>query len=128
MCHVGTAPLDEAEGCPVEVWRKDGLQEPSQDFLCNPVSDHWNAEGAEFGLFSVFGNVDPPQRMRHKGAALEFTQERPQMIREISLEHLDADSIDPGCASVAFDRLEGFAQQAEIDSSDQGVNLHRLAC
>lgn len=105
--HVSVAPLDEAKGSCVEERPEDGIEKPANDFLGDPVFDPWNAEGTELGLLSVFGDEYPAQRERHESAAFEFTHEGQQVVREISLEQLDADLIDPGSAPVAFDRLEG---------------------
>jgi hypothetical protein len=117
--HVAVAALDEAEGCRVEGWPEDGVQEPAKDFLGYPVSDHRNAEGTELSLLSVLGYKYPAQRQRLKRAAFEFPHESLQVFVTIGFEHLDALLIDPRRASISFHGLEGVAHETLIDSADQ---------
>ena len=117
--HVSVAPLDESVRRLVEERPKDGVQESAKDFLGDPVFDHWNAEWAELGLLSVFGDIHPAQRQRLKAAAFEFSHKGSEIFEQVGLEHLDADLVDTGSASVAFHRLEGSVHEVLIDPTYQ---------
>jgi hypothetical protein len=120
---VGVAALDEAEGCRVKGGFKDRIQQAPKHLLCDPIPDHRNAEGTELGLFSVFGDEYPAQRQRFEGARFERAHQSLEVILEVCGEHLKADFVDPGSASIAFHGLEGVAHEVHVDSANQRVSF-----
>jgi hypothetical protein len=122
--HVAVAALDEAEGSRMEEWSEDRVQEPAEHFLGDSVFYHGDAEAAKLSFVSILRNIDPAQRQGLKGAIFEFPHQSMEVVHEVSLIHLDANLIDPGGASIALDGLEGVTHETNIDSANQGVNLH----
>jgi hypothetical protein len=104
--HVAVATLDEAEGGGMEEWPEDRVQEPTQDFLGDPVFDHGNAEGTELSFVSILWNKDSAQRQRLKRAVLEFPHQSMEIIHEVSLIHLDANLSTPAAPRLRLTALK----------------------
>jgi hypothetical protein len=122
--HVAVTALDEAEGGRMEARSEDRVQEPAEDFLSDSVFDHRDAEGTELSFVSILRNKDPAQRQGLKRAIFEFPHQSMEVVHEVSMIHLDANLIDPGSASIALDGLKGVTHETNIDSANQGMNLH----
>ncbi len=122
--HVAVAALDKAEGGRMEEGSEDRVQEPTEDFLGDPVFNPGDAEGSELSFVSILWNIDPAQRQGLERAIFEFPHQSMEVVHEVSAIHLDANLIDPCGASIALDGLEGVTHETNIDSANQGVNLH----
>jgi hypothetical protein len=122
--HVAVAALDKAEGGRMEERSEDRVQEPTEDFLGDPVFNPGNAEGSELSFVSILRNIDPAQRQGLVRAVFELPHQSMEVVHEVSLIHLDANHIDPCGASIALDGLEGVTHETNIDSANQGMSLH----
>jgi hypothetical protein len=122
--HVAVAALDEAEGGRMEAGSEDRVQEPTEDFLGNPVFNPGNAERSELSFVSILWNKDPAQGQGLKRAIFEFPHQSMEVVHEVSTIHLDANLIDPRGASIALDGLKGVTHEINIDSANQGVSFH----
>ncbi len=72
----------------------DPRQKLSQHFLCNSVAHRWDTQWTRFTL--AFGNEHATQRFRLECVpSFEFMHRGVEVLIEMSLEHLDADLIDP---------------------------------
>jgi hypothetical protein len=122
--HVAVAALDEAEGGRMEARSEDRVQEPTEDFLGNPVFHPGNAEGSELSFVSILWNIDPAQRQGLVRAIFEFPHQSMEVVHEVGPKHLDANLIDPCGASIALDGLKGVTHETNIDSANQGMSFH----
>jgi hypothetical protein len=122
--HVAVAALDEAEGGRMEEWSEDRVQEPAEHFLGDSIFYHGDAEAAKLRFVSILRNIDPAQRQGLIRAIFEFPHQSMEVVHEVSTEHLDANLIDPGGASIALDGLKGVTHETNIDSANQGMGLH----
>lgn len=122
--HVAIAALDKAEGGRMEERSEDRVQEPTEHFLGDSVFDHGDAEGSDLSFVSILRNIDPAQRQGLVRAIFELPHQSMEVVHEVSTKHLDANLIDPCGASIALDGLEGVTHETNIDSANQGMNLH----
>jgi hypothetical protein len=122
--HVAVAALDKAEGSRMEERSENRVQEPTEDFLGDSVFDHGDAQGSELSFVSILRNIDPAQRQGLVRAIFELPHQSMEVVHAVGIKHLDANLVDPCGASVALDGLKGVTHETNIDSADQGMNLH----
>jgi hypothetical protein len=92
---VAVAALDKAERGRMETRSEDRVQEPTEDFLGNPVFDPGNAEGSELSFVSILRNKDPAQRQGLVRAIFELPHQSMEVVHEVSAIHLDANLYRP---------------------------------
>src|SRR5215831_1422900 len=78
-------------GVIVEDGAQDGLQIPFDDFLCDSVTDRWDAQRP--GPAIAFGKINPPHWRRKVAPCGHAIPEPIEVVREISLKLGDRLSI-----------------------------------
>ena len=116
----------ETVGLVVEQRFEQGVQQPTQHFLCHAIADGGNAQRAF--LATPLVDVLASRRQGLKSPRLEFPHQPFEVLFEVGLEHLDADTIDSGGPAVLANSVECVAHDSERDPSGQRVmfDLERL--
>ena len=119
--HVTVAFGPEAVGVVVKDRLEERTEEEANHLLSNAIADGGDAQRT--GVAVAFGDVDATQGQGLVGPVLEASHQGQQVLFEIAREQLDADLVDSGRSSVAFDVPKSDPHQFRSDPSRQRVRL-----